>query len=103
MQIELAMLLSALTVFFAGFAALSANRRASRKENIDAAAREATIITKLDGIKEGQVELRTDVKAIHSEMSGIAERLVAVEQSVKSAHQRLDRAKVSEVQQCASE
>lgn len=48
------------------------------------------IIIKLEGISENVKEVKTDIKDVKSDNEKTKERLTIVEQSVKSAHRRID-------------
>lgn len=50
-----------------------------------------TIAIKLENISGGISELKSDIRHISTEQQSIRERVVLVEQSVKSAHHRIDR------------
>ena len=48
------------------------------------------IIIKLEAISENVKEVKTDIKDVKSDNEKTKERLTIVEQSVKSAHRRID-------------
>ena len=48
------------------------------------------MIVKLENIGDGVSEIKSDMKNVKGEVQELRERLVAVEQSAKSAHHRLD-------------
>ena len=48
------------------------------------------IIVKLENINEGVKDIKSEVKDIRTDMDKTKERLVVVEQSLKSAHKRID-------------
>lgn len=54
------------------------------------AAEQATINAKLDTINGGVESLRVDFKVEQKERAVLAERVVRVEESVSSAHKRID-------------
>lgn len=49
-----------------------------------------TVIVKLETINENVKEVKTDIKDVKTDMERMKERLTVVEQSVKSAHKRID-------------
>ena len=49
-----------------------------------------TVIVKLETINENVKEVKTDIKDVKTDMERMKERLTIVEQSVKSAHKRID-------------
>jgi len=48
------------------------------------------IIVKLENINEGVKDIKSEVKDIRTDMDKTKERLVVVEQSLSSAHKRID-------------
>lgn len=63
----------------------------NRDKDLEKDTKEGTIVsTKLDYITKGVDDIRLDMKAQDRKMQDISERLIAVEQSTKSAHHRLD-------------
>lgn len=79
-------ILSAVAVLLS-LAALLLN---SRKETRQDAAGTARLEAKLDSISSGVEDIRVETRSMRSRMDGLAERVSAVESSVKSAHHRLD-------------
>ena len=51
---------------------------------------EATLSEKLDNISEDTKEIRKEISDVKNRVSELSERVVIVEQSTRSAHQRLD-------------
>lgn len=49
-----------------------------------------TVIVKLETINENVKEVKADIKDVKNDMERMKERIVIVEQSVKSAHKRID-------------
>lgn len=49
-----------------------------------------TVIVKLEAINDTVKEIRIEMRDLKADIDSIRERVVAVEQSVKSAHKRLD-------------
>ena len=49
-----------------------------------------TVIVKLETINENVKEVKTDIKDVKTDMEKMKERITIVEQSVKSAHKRID-------------
>lgn len=79
-------ILSAVAVLLS-LAALLLN---SRKETRQDAAGTARLEAKLDSISSGVEDIRVETRTMRSRVDGLAERVSAVESSVKSAHHRLD-------------
>lgn len=70
-----------------GFAGVERGKRADHRKE---ATEMTTVIVKLENISGGISEIKSDLRNIKSEMQDTRERLVIVEQSVKSAHHRID-------------
>ena len=49
-----------------------------------------TVIVKLETINENVKEVKADIKDVKNDMERLKERIVIVEQSVNSAHKRID-------------
>ena len=62
----------------------------SKKETRSEAADTARMEAKLDSINGGVDDIRVEIRSMRSRIDGLAERLSAVESSVKAAHKRLD-------------
>lgn len=90
MTIETSLLISGISVAFAVFAGIIAIRRNDRKDVERKAIQSATVNVKLDTIGGDVAEIKDDVKGIITDVKTLTERVVAVEQSAKQAHKRLD-------------
>ena len=66
-------------------------RRGRRTDDKKETTEFTTIAVKLENISGGISELKSDIRHISNEQQSIRERVVLVEQSVKSAHHRIDR------------
>lgn len=62
----------------------------------DRAATHTLLMTKLENIGEDVKEIRRDNRETRSEVQNLRDRVVAVEQSLKSYHKRLDGAKTDQ-------
>jgi septal ring factor EnvC (AmiA/AmiB activator) len=90
MTVEVAVLISMVSVAFSIYFGLKNNKRSDTKE-IEERVRQDTIInTKLDSISQSIQEIKADIASMHSELNSHNDRLIVVEQSTKSAHHRLD-------------
>lgn len=65
-------------------------KKDGEKATREDAVKDTTAIVKLDYISKGVDDIRLDIKAQDKRISDLVERVVTVEQSVKSAHHRLD-------------
>ena len=86
MTLELSIVISVLSVSFALYSGISNLKRNDKKDT----AQLTTVIVKLENIGDGVSEIKSDMKNVKGEVQELRERLVAVEQSAKSAHHRLD-------------
>ncbi len=59
------------------------------RATIEDATKDTIVATKLDYISKGVDDIRLDIKAQDKRISDLVERVVTVEQSIKSAHHRL--------------
>ena len=94
MTIEIALLLSIISVGFGVFSAVSSKMRNDRKDTESEAEEKAEthtlLTTKLEHIEENVKDIKNDSKELRREVRELRERVVAVEASMKSYHKRLD-------------
>ena len=93
--------ISALALSFSIYMGLRNNRKADDKDITDKVARDTKINCKLDEISNNVKDIKYDMSATKNKVDDIDRRLVVVEQSVKSAHHRIDRIEGKEVRQDA--
>ena len=86
MTLELSIVISVISVSFALYSGISNLKRNGKKDTAEETAQLTTVIVKLENIGDGVAE----IKNVKGEVQELRERLVAVEQSTKSAHHRLD-------------
>lgn len=93
MTVELSLLLSGISVAFAIFFGISSKSRNDRKdteqEAEDRAATHTLLMTKLENIADDVKDIKRDYRETNAEVQNLRERVVAVEQSLKSYHKRL--------------
>ena len=90
MKIEIALLISIVSVCFAVYSGSKNLFRNSNKDVADEASQMTTVAVKLENIADGIREIKSDVREMKTEMNGLRERLTITEQSAKAAHKRLD-------------
>ena len=90
MTVEIALLISFVSVAFAVYAGIKNLSRNSKKDNAEEVTQMATLVVKLENIATGISEIKSDIRSVKTEVSDLRDRLTIVEQSVKSAHKRLD-------------
>lgn len=100
MTVEISLLLSGISVAFAIFFGISSKSRNDRKdteqETEDRATTHTLLMTKLENIGEDVKEIKRDNRETRSEVQNLRDRVVAVEQSLKSYHKRLDGGKTDQ-------
>lgn len=94
MTVEISLLLSGISVAAAIFFGISSKNRNERKdteqETEDRASTHTLLMTKLEIIADDVKEIKRDYRETREEVQSLRERVVAVEQSLKSYHKRLD-------------
>ncbi len=100
MTVEISLLLSGISVAAAIFFGISSKNRNERKdteqETEDRASTHTLLMTKLENIAEDVKEIKRDNREMRSEVQNLRDRVVVVEQSLKSYHKRLDGAKTDQ-------
>lgn len=100
MTVELSLLLSGISVAFAIFFGISSKNRNDRKdteqETEDRAATHTLLMTKLENIADDVKDIKRDYRETREEVQNLRDRLIAVEQSLKSYHKRLDGVKTDQ-------
>jgi len=79
---------------FIGVATFSRNRDKDVKK---VASESAEIKVKLDIIGAGVEQIRFDIKANEMQVTGLSEKVIRVEEAVKSLHKRVDKVENKEV------
>ena len=94
MTVELSLLLSGISVAFAIFFGISSKNRNDRKdteqETEDRASTHTLLMTKLENIADDVKDIKRDYRETRTEIQDLRDRVIAVEQSLKSYHKRLD-------------
>ena len=83
--------IAALSLSLSTYVALRNNRKADDKDIADKVARDTRIDLKLEEISTYVREIRDDNSELKRQLAEQNRQLVIVEQSVKSAHHRIDR------------
>lgn len=90
MQIEVAFLLSIVSVAFSVFFGLKNNKRTDTKDIEERVKENTRINMKLDAISSNTTEIKNEVSEMRKEINSHDTRIIKVEESVKSAHYRLN-------------
>lgn len=90
MSIEIALLISIVSVCFSVFFGLKNNKRSDTKDVEERVKDNTRINMKLDNIASNTTEIKNEVSEMRKEINSHGDRIIKVEESVKSAHHRLD-------------
>ncbi len=90
MQIEVAVLISGITMAFGIYSGMASIKRHYKAETRKDSAQMTTVIVKLEGISEGIAEIKTDLSHAKGNIRELTERLIVAEQSLKAAHRRIE-------------
>lgn len=90
MTVEVALLISGVSLAFALYQGITNMKRNKSQDDKQDASQLTTVIVKLENIGEGVNEIKSDMKGVKEDVVELRERIVAVEQSAKSAHHRVD-------------
>ncbi len=90
MTIEIALLISGVSLAFSIYQGITGMKRNKASDDKKDASELTTVIVKLENIGTGVTEIKSDMKNIRADIQDLRERVVVVEQSTKSAHHRLD-------------
>lgn len=91
MTTVITIIIAALSLSLSTYVALRNNRKADDKDIADKVARDTRIDLKLEEISNYVKEIRDDNSEMKRQVVEMNRQLVIVEQSVKSAHHRIDR------------
>lgn len=90
MFVEVAIVISLVSLIFGIWSATSNLRRADRFENKTDATQLTTVIVKLESISNGVNEIKTEMMHVKTDIRDTREKLIKIEESVKHAHKRID-------------
>lgn len=87
---ELGTILSILSLIVAALVGFTNIKRNQSADNRQATAEMTTVIVKLDMINTSVTEIKADVRNQRTELQELRDKVIMVEQAVKSAHSRID-------------
>lgn len=90
MRVEVAFLISLVSVAFSVYFGLKNSKRSDEKEIEARVANDTRINVKLDDIGMNVKDIKGDLVSVKKDIQSIDKRLIIVEQSTKSAHHRID-------------
>lgn len=96
MSIEVALVISAISLAFGIYQGVSNMKRNERTDNIEEATQMTTVIVKLENIGSGISDIKSDMRNMNEEVRELRDRVIDVEHSTKNAHRRIDEIHFSE-------
>lgn len=90
MTIEVALLISGVSLAFGIYQGVSNLRRNNRTDDKNDATQLTTVIVKLENIGNGVAEIKNEMSNVKNDIKEDRERIIRVEESAKQAHKRLD-------------
>lgn len=90
MTIEVALLISGVSLAFGLFSGISNLKRNQRSDDKNEASQLTTVIVKLENIGTGIAEIKNEMGNVKNDVKESRERIIKVEESAKQAHKRLD-------------
>lgn len=83
MTIEIAIVLSAISLIFSIISGVSGMKRNARTEDKNDASQLTTVIVKLENIGNDIKEIKTDLRDVKADIQSHAEKLIKIEQQIK--------------------
>lgn len=90
MTIEVALLISVISVSFGIYSGVMSQKRNDKQDSKKDATDMTTVIVKLENIGNGITEIKTEMNNVKNEQRESRDRIVKVEESIKSAWKRID-------------
>ena len=90
MTIEVAVLISGISLAFGLFSGISNLKRNQKADDKNEASQLTTVIVKLENISNGITEIKAEMTNVKNDLKETRERIIKVEESAKQAHKRLD-------------
>ena len=89
-EVSAAIVISVISLSFSVYKGLKDNKRSDTKDIEERVADSTRINMKLDAISSSTNEIKNQLSSLVQEVQAHGNRLIVVEESVKSAHHRLD-------------
>ncbi len=90
MEIEIALLISGITMAFGIYSGMASIKRHNKIDDKRDSAQMTMMIVKLESISEGISDMKKDLSHVKNDVKEITERLIVAEQSIKLAHRRIN-------------
>jgi len=91
MTIELALLISVVSVIFGIYSGVSNLKRSSKKDTKEEAIQLTTVIVKLENLGTGITEIKSELSGIKNDTRELRDRVIAVEQYTKQMQSRISK------------
>lgn len=91
MPVEIAVLVSIVSLFFGIYTGMATIKREQKLETKKNTSEMTTVIVKLEHIGMGISEIKTELGDINTELKCMRDRLTIAEQSLKSAWKRIEK------------
>lgn len=90
MTIEVALLISGISLAFGLYSGVSNLKRNQKTDDRNEASQLTTVIVKLENIGTGVAEIKNEMSNVKNDVKESRERIIKVEESAKQAHKRMD-------------
>ena len=90
MTIEVALVISGLSLAFGIYQGVTNMRRNNRKDDREDATQLTTVIVKLENISSGVLEIKNKINSVENDIKESREKIIRLEEAVKQAHKRID-------------
>lgn len=90
MTIEVALLISIVSVFFAIFSGVVNMSRNKKQDDKKDAADFTTVLIRLDKISEDTNEIKNDMKSVRADVRHNSEAIIRIDESLKSAWKQIN-------------
>jgi hypothetical protein len=90
MTIEVAMLISGVSLAFGIYTGITNLKRNQKSETKQDTAELTTVIVKLENIGNGITEIKSELSNVKNDIKEDRERIIRLEELTKQAHKRLD-------------
>lgn len=85
MTVEIALIISAASLFFAVYSGVSNLKRNKSADDKKEATDMTTVIVKLEGISKDTSEIKNDIKSVKDDVKQQGEQIIRLDESLKSA------------------
>jgi peptidoglycan hydrolase CwlO-like protein len=96
MTVEISLLIAGLAMAFGIYSGIASRKRDARKDAQNDTAAMTTVIVKLENIQDELKEIKGEMSIIRSDFRDLRDKVITLEQSLKSAWSRIDDLKKTE-------